>query len=33
MGLQNRVELATTLVVRASTQALPRLAARKRSRA
>ena len=32
-GLQNRVELATTLVVRSSTQAPPRPAARKRSRA
>jgi DNA-binding LacI/PurR family transcriptional regulator len=33
IGLQNRVELATTLVVRSSTQAPPRPAARKRSRA
>ena len=33
MGLQNRVELATTLVVRSSTQAPPRSAARKRSHA
>jgi LacI family transcriptional regulator len=33
MGLQNRVELATTLVVRSSTQAPGQAAARKRSRA
>jgi len=33
MGFQNRVELATTLVVRSSTQPPPRPAARKRARA